>query len=142
MAPEPGRHQGLTQVTTGAPQTVYNGGLLRSTVRHFDLDGRRPGLPPEVACLVEGLSAESVDLRLVNTGRERRRVLVQAGAFGEHEFTAVEAEGESRQVGGRHLAVELAPEAEILLRAGLRRFARTPSYGAALDLLKAGHAVP
>ena len=132
--------KGLTQLTTGAPQTVYNGGLLRATVRHFDLDRRRPGLPPEVACLVEGLSAESVDLRLVNTGRERRRVLVQAGAFGEHEFTSVEAGGETREVWGRHLAVELEPEAGILLRAGLRRFARTPSYGAALDLLKAGPA--
>ena len=140
--PNPVVTKGLTQVTTGAPQTVYNGGLLRSTVRHFDLDLRRPGLPPEVACLVEGLSAESVDLRLVNTGRDRRRVLVQAGAFGEHEFTQVEAGGESRQVGGRHLAVELAPEAGILLRAGLRRFVRTPSYGAALDLLKAGPATP
>ncbi len=140
--PNPVVTKGLTQVTTGAPQTVYNGGLLRATVRHFDLDRRRPGLPPDVACLVEGLSAESVDLRLVNTGRERRRVLVQAGAFGEHEFTRVEAGGESLQVGGRHLAVELAPEAGTLLRAGLRRFARTPSYGAALDLLKAGPAAP
>ena len=140
--PNPVVTKGLTQVTTGAPQTVYNGGLLRATVRHFDLDRRRPGLPPDVACLVEGLSAESVDLRLVNTGRERRRVLVQAGAFGEHEFTRVEAGGESLQVGGRHFAVELAPEAGTLLRAGLRRFARTPSYGAALDLLKAGPAAP
>ncbi len=138
--PNPVVTKGLTQVTTGAPQTVYNGGLLRATVRHFDLDRRRPGLPPDVACLVEGLSAESVDLRLVNTGRERRRVLVQAGAFGEHEFTRVEAGGESLQVGGRHLAVELEPEAGTLLRAGLRRFARTPSYGAALDLLKVGPA--
>ena len=111
-------------------------------MRHFDLDRRRPGLPPDVACLVEGLSADSVDLRLVNTGRERRRALVQAGAFGEHEFTRVEAGGESLRVGGRHLAVELAPEAGTLLRAGLRRFARTPSYGAALGLLKAGPAAP
>ena len=135
--PNPVVTKGLTQVTTGAPQTVYNGGLLRATVRHFDLDRRRPGLPPDVACLAEGLSAESVDLRLVNTGRERRRVLVQAGAFGEHEFTRVEAGGESREVGGRHLAVELGPEAGILLGAGLRRFVHTPSYGAALGPLKA-----
>ena len=138
--PNPVVTKGLTQVTTGAPQTVYNGGLLRATVRHFDLDRRRPGLPPDVACLVEGLSAESVDLRLVNTGREPRRVLVQAGAFGEHEFTQVEAGGESREVGGRHLAVELAPQAGILLRAGLRRFVNAPSYGAALGLLGAGSA--
>ena len=128
--------------TEWAPQTVYNGGLLRATVRHFDLDRGRPGLPPDVACLVEELSAQSVDLRLVNTGRERRRVLVQAGAFGEHEFTRVEADGESLQVGGRHFAVELAPQAGILLRAGLRRFVHTPSYGAALDRLKAVPAAP
>ena len=44
--------KGLTQVTMGAPQAVYNGGLLRATVRYFDQDRgatrpaagrRRPG---------------------------------------------------------------------------------------------------
>lgn len=39
----------------GSPQTVYNGGLLRATVRHYDPDRQRPGLPPDVAVLVDEL---------------------------------------------------------------------------------------
>jgi len=33
--------KGLTQVTMGAPQSIYNGGLLRATVRYFDRDRAR-----------------------------------------------------------------------------------------------------
>ena len=36
--------KGLTQVTMGAPQSVYNGGLLRATVRYFDQHHGRPRL--------------------------------------------------------------------------------------------------
>jgi hypothetical protein len=33
--------KGLQQVTMGAPQTLYNGGLLQARVRYFDMDRRR-----------------------------------------------------------------------------------------------------
>jgi hypothetical protein len=64
-------------------------------------------------------------------------VLVQAGAFGEHEFTEVDVEdtAEGRRVHDRHFAVSLTPGTGIRLRAGLRRFARTPDLQGALDLL-------
>ena len=80
--------KGLTQVTLGAPQSVYNGGLLRATVRYFDADRLRPGLPLDVAALVDELGPAVVGIQLVNTSRhETRRLIVQAGAFGEHRFT-------------------------------------------------------
>ena len=41
--------KGLTQVTMGTPQATYNGGLMRSTVRYFDKDRGRAGLPPDTA---------------------------------------------------------------------------------------------
>jgi hypothetical protein len=115
----------LVMLTMGAPENVYNGGLLRAAVRYFDRDRNRPGLPPDVAALVEQLEANRVVIRLVNLNVfEGRNVVVQAGAFGEHSFTQVNG----APVNGKYFAVELPPATEIRLEAGLRRFANRPSY--------------
>ena len=54
----------------------------------FDADRLRPGLPLDVAALVDELGPDVVGIQLVNTSRhETRRLIVQAGAFGEHRFT-------------------------------------------------------
>jgi hypothetical protein len=80
----------LTQLTTGAPQTLYNGGLPLARVRYDDLDAARPGLPPDVAALVEHLDANGTTVELVNLGSSRtRRLRLLAGGFGEHLITAV-----------------------------------------------------
>ncbi|NKB68459.1 MAG: hypothetical protein GKR89_15460 [Candidatus Latescibacteria bacterium] len=149
--PNPVVTKGLTQVTTGAPQTVYNGGLLRATVRYFDAQRQRPGLPEDVAALVDELGDESVGLQLVNLSpRHSRTLICQAGAFGEHIFAEVSYDGgdteplrdnpsrwlrdrpvpgqASAQIDAPHFCVRLAPGAGIKIRAGLRRFARQPSY--------------
>ena len=52
--------KGLTQVMLGAPQAVYTGGLLRATVRYFDPDRARPGVPEDVAALVDKLGSDVV----------------------------------------------------------------------------------
>lgn len=71
----------------GAPPPVYNGGLLRATVRYFDADEKRPGLPADIAALVDEVAADRVGVEMVNlSGSQTRRVVVQAGAFGEHQF--------------------------------------------------------
>ena len=54
--------EALVQLTTGAPQTIYWGGLAQGRVRYFDGEQRRPGLPPDVAALVTSLSADSAEL--------------------------------------------------------------------------------
>src|SRR5207247_3957806 len=55
-----------SQVMLGAPQTIYNGGLLRARVRYFDVARSRPGLPRDVSALVERLEAERTVVELVN----------------------------------------------------------------------------
>ncbi|MFH1569458.1 MAG: hypothetical protein ABIL09_15790 [Gemmatimonadota bacterium] len=127
--------KGLTQVMLGAPQSIYNGGLLRATVRYFDPERARPGLPLEVAALVDELGPEVVGLHLVNLDRDRvRRLVVQAGAFGEHAFTEVvprpagDGPVTATPVHGRHFLVALPPGTRIRLRCGLRRFCNQPSY--------------
>ena len=124
--------KGLTQMTTGSPHSIYNGGLLRATVRHFDADARRPGLPADVAAFVDLLEAERVGVQLVNTGAAERNLVLQAGAFGEHRFTDLTCgdaeEGRRLEVNSRHLGVRLSPGTGIRLDIGLRRFANRPGY--------------
>jgi hypothetical protein len=127
--------KGLTQVTMGAPQTIYCGGLLRATVRYFDQDRGRPGLPPDVAALVDELGPDRVGLQLVNTHRgETRNLIVQAGAFGEHQFTQIRYHEEGRDadtvtpIDAKYFAVGLPPSTSIRVEAGLNRFVNTPSY--------------
>ncbi len=127
--------KGLTQVALGAPQSIYNGGLLRATVRYFDQDRARPGLPRDVAALVDKLAPDGVGIQLVNLSRhDTRDLIVQAGAFGEHHFTEVkylEAGQDSPRVApieSKHFAVHLPPSTAIRVEVGMRRFANNPSY--------------
>jgi len=83
--------EALIQLTLGAPQIIYNGGLLIAPLRHFDAVRKRPGLPADIAALVTQVSAERVTINFVNTSpTEARTVFVQAGSFGEHAFEFVQ----------------------------------------------------
>ena len=117
----------------GTPAAVYHGGLLHSTVRYFDPDRRRPGLPEHVAALVEEVRPDGTRLTLVNTDLlQERQVLVQAGGFGEHRF------GQARVVDGddaasqgaedRYLLVRLGPGSEVRIDVEMVRFVNDPSY--------------
>jgi hypothetical protein len=130
--------EALVQLTCGGPQILYHGGLLHVRLRYFDADARRPGLPPDVGALVSALDAASTTVTLVNLNpRQSRRVILQAGAFAEHEFTAVAeldpaspavTPGAEMPVSGPHLHVDLAPGRGLTLRLGLRRYSRRPTY--------------
>lgn len=72
----------LSQLVTGTPQTLYNGGLPFSAIDYADPDRARPGLPEDVAALVESLEPGRISLRLVNTSTTRsRRVRILPGRF-------------------------------------------------------------
>ena len=142
--------EALIQLTLGAPQMLYNGGLLLAPIRHFDPDSDRPGLPPDVAALVESVEGERVDLHLVNLSvLSERTVRVQAGTLGEHEFAQVTYDkivseypgpvgdyatpevvtgSETAQINDVYLDVALPPGTEIRLSLGLRRHVNPPSY--------------
>ena len=151
LPPTPVVTKGLTQVTMGAPQNVYHGGLNRATVRYFDTDRTRPGLPEDVAALVDRLDSDGAGVQLVNLSRTgTRNLIVQAGAFGEHQFTEVRFQEESQpelekapytwlrspyertekaaKLDSKYLAVELPPNTAIHLDLGISRFMNDPSY--------------
>jgi hypothetical protein len=82
---------------------------------------------------VDALDAESVSLTLSNASPlHLRRMVVQAGAFGEHTFTTVtDVTGErpvTQDVNNRHLEVTLAPGAVLKLKLDMRRYCNRPTY--------------
>ncbi|MFH1006979.1 MAG: hypothetical protein V1800_05665 [Candidatus Latescibacterota bacterium] len=146
--------EALIQLTLGAPQPIYNGGLLHARLRYFDVSRRRPGLPPDVAALVETLEADRTVVRLVNLSpTEPRSLLIQAGTFGEHRFGRATYQARTSEwpgeLGGyagtyhapaltqeeRHidiqasrLQIELPAAAEIRLDLETQRYVNEPSY--------------
>ena len=121
--------EALMHLTTGGPQTIYWGGLAQGRVRYYDADGRRPGLPADVAALVTGLEADGLRLSLVNLHpAQARRLTVGAGPFGEHRFTRVRTGDATTAVDGGHFDVRLEPAAQLDLDIGMERYCRTPGY--------------
>lgn len=142
--------EALVQLTLGAPQAIYNGGLLISRLRYFDADLRRPGLPADVAALVETLEAERTSVRLVNLNPfATRNLLIQAGAMGEHQFLSasydaltsdypgsyksytappVTTEVRTLAVNDKLLQIILPPATEIRLDLQMARFINPPTY--------------
>ena len=126
--------EGLIQLSMGTPGPMYRGGHLHADLRHFDLQQRRPGLPPGVAALVTQSEADHVVVELVNTDPStEKELLIQAGAHAEHEFDSVEVASPgvpAPAVGERcrQVAVQLAPGASASLNLGLKRYAHQPTY--------------
>ena len=146
--------EALIQLTLGAPQPIYNGGLLHCRLRYFDVQRHRPGLPEDVGALVEKLEAARTVVRLVNLNpNEGRELIIQAGGFGEHRFGTAEyitrtsdwpgelggyagsyapppLETETRTVAvnNKHLRLSLPPGAEVMLDLTTERYVNEPSY--------------
>jgi len=127
----------LVQTTMGAPQSIYFGGLLKASLRYFDASDRRPGLPPDVAALVSDISADQLTVELVNLSlTESKKLIVQAGAFGEHRFEKAsftladdqEVNTQSNELYSPYFHLELPPATSIQLQLDYQRFVNQPSY--------------
>ena len=145
---EPMPTDNLVRLTIGGLPVHKRGEMLHSYVRYFDLDAHKPGLPQGVAALVTAVGPDKVEIEIVNTNLfERRSMIVQGGAYGEHGITQVtylaingssgpgSAPIEATQptehrvnVDGRYVRVELEPGAGTTVKIGLRRYSSQPSY--------------
>jgi hypothetical protein len=119
--------ESLANLTLGAANLYASGDVLRSQVRYFDPDRRRAGLAQDVAALVEKIEPESVTLTLVNTGAASRRLIVQMGAYAEHQAISVRQGDRNISVNAPHFEVQLGAGAGETLAIGIRRLVNDPT---------------
>src|SRR5437868_892016 len=104
------------------------GTLLYSRLRYFDPARRRPGLPPDVAALVDSWGPDSLTVTLVNVSpSEARNVIVQGGAYGEHQIVSVIDGKVTSPVDAPNFPIRLAPGSGARLTIKMKRFANDPT---------------
>ena len=122
------------RVVMGGISPGNRGTVLHCRVRYFDPEARRAGLPPDVAALVEGITASSTTLRSrqpepdpePHRDRPVRRIcraLLRNGLAGRPRA----------QVGGPCFKVRLAPGCGGKLVLGVRRYVNVPTLSLPWD---------
>ena len=121
--------EGLVQTMLGSPNHIYHGGLLHCRVRYFDADRKRPGVPPNVAALVDHITPDGFSVQLVNLHpTETRNVTLQAGAFGEHRFTSVKNGDRTLELSKKSFEVRLFPGSAGRIEITMDRYVNPPTY--------------
>lgn len=118
----------LVRLATGG---IHHGNrtlVLHSRLRYFDADRRRPGLPEDVAALVEKLTADRTLVTLINMSPvHHRRVIVQGGNYGEHAFTTAKVAKGMNDVNGTRFEVILEPGCGTKIDLGTKRYVNRPT---------------
>jgi hypothetical protein len=118
----------LVHLALGGVHPGKQAAPLHCRVRYYDPLARRAGLPPDVAALVERLTAESAVVQLVNVNQlEERTLVLLAGAYGEHEFVSVDAGQGAQPVDARLLTVKLSPGAAGRIELLMKRYVYQPT---------------
>lgn len=112
-----------------SPNSPNQGGtLLFARLRHFDADRKRPGLPEDVAALVEAMDGGSTTLSLVNLNPAlARRLVIRGGGYGEHRIEAVRIGDQRIPVGSRDVALRLGPGAGAKITLEMNRHSQQPT---------------
>ncbi len=101
---------------------------LQARVRYFDPVQRRPGLPADVAALVERMTADETVVHLVNLNQtEARSVIIQGGGYGEHQIQEARIGEVAAPVNGAWCAVRLAPGCGDRVTLRMARYANAPT---------------
>jgi hypothetical protein len=104
------------------------GTLLFARLRHFDPERRRAGLPPDVAVLVDSWSDDGLTATVINISpSQSRSLIIQGGAYGEHQIVSVTDGKTTQMVNARAFPVRLAPGAGTKLTIKMKRFANDPT---------------
>jgi hypothetical protein len=134
MAFNPATVGNLVRLMLGGLSPKHQGEVLHARVRYFDPARRRPGLPEDVAALVDSLEPASTSIILVNLNpSEPRSLIVQGGGYGEHVCEQL-ATGERKiSMHETTFRVRLAPGAGGRLTIAMKRYAATPTLSQPWD---------
>jgi hypothetical protein len=128
MESNPASVVSLEQLMWGAVPPGRAGELLNARLRYFDPVRRRAGVPEDVGALISEMTAARTAVTLVNlSAAEPRTVVVQGGAYGEHQIESVEVGGKAQPIGARDFTVRLAPGAGAKLALTMRRYVNAPT---------------
>jgi hypothetical protein len=124
----PAASAALVQLMLGGLPPGVDGGLLNARLRYFDPERRRAGVPPDVAALVTGMTDTETAITLVNLNKTQPRTLIlQGGAYGEHQLESVTVGGKTTMVQAPLVTIRLDPGCgeRVVLR--MRRYANRPT---------------
>ena len=119
----------LTRLMLGGLPTGRLGFPLHCRLRYFDPEGRRACMPEGVAALVDGLDADGVGVQFVNLDPlKAQAIVVQAGAYAEHQFLSVDDGNGTVSVDASHFTLRLAPGGGGRLTVKMKRYANPPTF--------------
>lgn len=128
MVLNPASVESLVELMLGGLRPGRNGSALFCRLRYFDPDTSRAGLPEDVAALIDEMTADRVSVTLVNISQlEQRNVIIQAGGYAEHQFTAVKSGDKSQPINNTRVTVNLAPGAGSRLTFTMKCYSQTPT---------------
>lgn len=118
----------LIQQMLGGLPTGRDGYPLHCRLRYFDSARRRAGLPQDVAALVDSMTDDAVSVTLLNMDpTHTKTVIVQGGAYAEHQIVQVQASSGNASVDHSHFVVQLAPGSGERLVIKMQRYANPPT---------------
>jgi hypothetical protein len=134
MSYNPASVSSLIELMQGGLHIERRASVLHCRLRYFDPVGRRAGIPEDVAALVDSLTGDTVAVTLVNVNQvEPRTLVVQAGAYAEHEFQVVTVGETEQTLRAPQFAVHLGPGCGARLQIGMRRYVRQPTLAFPFD---------
>lgn len=118
----------LIQLALGGLAPARSGSALHCRLRYFDPVQRRAGFPDDVAALIDDMSADHVNVTLVNVNQlDHRQVVIQAGGYGEHQFLSLNAGDQDQRLNTNRITVKLAPGSGTRLKLTMKRYANPPT---------------
>jgi hypothetical protein len=124
----PAASAALVQLMLGGLPPNVDGGLLNARLRYFDPDRKRAGLPEDVGALVSEMSDTQTVVTLVNLSTTKARtVIVQGGAYGEHQLESVTVGDKTTAVASPLVAVRLDPGCGQRVVLTMKRYANRPT---------------
>ena len=118
----------LNQLMMGGMDPGRGGAALHCRLRYFDPESRRAGIPDDIAALIDKFSDSEVSVILVNTSPTAARdLIIQAGAYGEHNVSNVLIGNESVTVDGPYFRVKIDPGCGARLIVSNDRYTEKPT---------------